>query len=144
MAQSKTDQAPDVPKDDPMVGEETLEKLNERLRGLMNKSKIMLFMKGTPDAPRCGFSRKTVAILREQDVKFEHFDILSDESVRQGKCWFYVHFNWLILRHFVTGLKDLNEWPTFPQIIVNGQFMGGLDVLTEAVKSGEFKELLTS
>ncbi|CAE6410095.1 unnamed protein product [Rhizoctonia solani] len=64
--------------------EETPEELNQRMRGLMDQSKVVLFMKGTPDAPRCGFSRQTVAILREQNVGFTHFDILTDESVRQG------------------------------------------------------------
>jgi hypothetical protein len=54
------------------------------MRGLMNQSKVVLFMKGTPNAPRCGFSRQTVAIFKEQNVDFTHFDILTDESVRQG------------------------------------------------------------
>jgi hypothetical protein len=63
---------------------ETQDELNERMKGLMTKSKTVLFMKGTPDAPRCGFSRKTVALLREQGVEFSHFDILTDESVRAG------------------------------------------------------------
>jgi glutaredoxin-related protein len=64
--------------------EETEEELNARLRRLMNQDKVVLFMKGSPDAPRCGFSRKIVALLREQNVEFKHFDILTDESVRQG------------------------------------------------------------
>ncbi|KAF8573938.1 glutaredoxin [Ramaria rubella] len=124
-AQSHTDRAPDAPTDEPMEEEETPEQLNERMRGLMNKSKVVLFMKGSPDAPRCGFSRQTVAILREQEVEFEHYDILSDEGVRQG-------------------LKVLNNWPTFPQIIVNGEFVGGLDVLKESVETGEFKEIVAA
>ena len=66
--------------------EETTEKLNARMKGIMDSDKVVLFMKGTPDAPRCGFSRQTVAILREQEVKFTHFDILQDEAVRQGAC----------------------------------------------------------
>jgi len=98
--------------------------LTKRLQELMNKGKVVLFMKGEPDAPRCGFSRQTVALLREQGVKdFAHFDILTDESVRQG-------------------LKTLNNWPTFPQLIINGEFVGGLDVVREMVDSGEFKELI--
>jgi hypothetical protein len=67
-----------------IVEEETEEKLNSRLKKLMNMDKVVLFMKGSPDSPRCGFSRKTVALLREQKVEFSHFDILEDESVRQG------------------------------------------------------------
>lgn len=89
----------------------------------MNQTKVVLFMKGNPDAPRCGFSRRIVALLRDQDVPFSHFDILSDESVR-------------------SGLKVLNNWPTFPQLIVNGEFVGGLDIVTEMVDNGEFQEIV--
>jgi hypothetical protein len=64
--------------------QETPEELETRLRRLMNQSKVVLFMKGTPDAPRCGFSRTTCALLKEQNVEFTHFDILTDEDVRQG------------------------------------------------------------
>lgn len=63
---------------------ETAEQLEERCRKLMNKSKVVLFMKGDPQTPRCGFSRKIVALLQEQKVDFTTFDILSDERVRQG------------------------------------------------------------
>jgi hypothetical protein len=63
---------------------ETTDELNARLRGLMNQSKIVLFMKGSPDVPRCGFSRKISALLKEKKIEFNHFDILTDESVRQG------------------------------------------------------------
>ena len=63
---------------------ETQEQLETRLRGLMNQSKVVLFMKGNPDTPRCGFSRKIVGMLNDQKVEFSHFDILTDESVRQG------------------------------------------------------------
>ncbi|CCO28943.1 Glutaredoxin-3 AltName: Full=Thioredoxin-like protein 2 [Rhizoctonia solani AG-1 IB] len=118
-----SDKAPEAPA--ATQKEETPEELNERMRGLMNQSKVVLFMKGTPDAPRCGFSRQTVAIFKEQNVDFTHFDILTDESVRQG-------------------LKVLNNWPTFPQIIVNGELIGGLDVLKESIESGEFQELTAS
>jgi len=125
---SKTTQSPSAPptSTDAVKGkEETQEELDTRLRGLMNKSKVVLFMKGNPDEPRCGFSRKTVALLNEQGVEFTHFDILEDESVRQG-------------------LKTLNDWPTFPQIIVKGELVGGLDIVTDMVENGEFKELLAA
>lgn len=89
----------------------------------MTKDKVVLFMKGSPDAPRCGFSRRMVNLLAEQEASYSHFDILSDDSVRQG-------------------LKTLNNWPTFPQLIVNGEFVGGLDIVQEMVENGEFKELL--
>jgi hypothetical protein len=64
--------------------EETTEELNARMRAIMDSDKVVLFIKGSPDTPRCGFSRQAVAILRENDVKFTHFDILQDEAVRQG------------------------------------------------------------
>ncbi|KIO25057.1 hypothetical protein M407DRAFT_94545 [Tulasnella calospora MUT 4182] len=129
-ALSKTDQAPAVPPTEaggaaavPATEEkkmETEEELNARMRTLMNQSKVVVFMKGVPDAPRCGFSRQTVGILREQEVEFTSFDILTDEAVRQG-------------------MKKLNDWPTFPQIIVNGELFGGLDILKESIETGEFE-----
>jgi len=102
---------------------ETAEDLEARLKALMARSKVMLFMKGTPDAPRCGFSRQTVEILRKQGVAFDYFDILTDDSVR-------------------SGLKVINEWPTFPQLIVDSEFVGGLDVIREMVNTGEFAEVV--
>ncbi|KAH9948577.1 glutaredoxin [Amylocystis lapponica] len=116
---SSTDKAPAAAP----TAEETQEQLNNRLAGLMKKDRVVLFMKGDPDAPRCGFSRRIVALLREQGVQFSHFDILTDDSVR-------------------SGLKVLNNWPTFPQLVVNGEFVGGLDIVTEMVENGELKEML--
>lgn len=89
----------------------------------MNQSDVVLFMKGDPDAPRCGFSKQTVGLLREQGIQFTHFDILQDENVRQN-------------------LKKLNDWPTFPQIIVKGELIGGLDILREMIENGEMKQLV--
>lgn len=103
--------------------QETEEQLNERCQQLMQREKVMLFMKGNPDAPKCGFSQKTVALLRQEGVRFGSFDILQDDGVRQG-------------------LKKLNDWPTFPQIIVKGELIGGLDILKEQIETGEFRELL--
>jgi len=93
------------------------------MRALMNQSKVVLFMKGNPETPRCGFSRRISALLKDQNVEFAHFDILTDENVRQG-------------------LKTLNDWPTFPQLIVNGELVGGLDIVQEMVENGEFAELV--
>ncbi|KAJ7112802.1 glutaredoxin [Mycena crocata] len=107
----------------PPPATETPEELEARLRRLMAQSRVVLFMKGVPDEPRCGFSRKLVALLRDQNVKFSTFDILRDEDVRQG-------------------LKKLNDWPTFPQLIVSGELVGGLDIVQEMVESGEFKEVV--
>lgn len=79
---SKTSLQPAPAPDGPPQDEKDLE---ARMRGLMSQSKVVLFMKGSPDAPRCGFSRQIVALLRDEKIEFSHFDILTDESVRQGK-----------------------------------------------------------
>lgn len=119
--------------------EETPEELNARIKTIIDDGgKVLLFMKGVPDAPRCGFSRQAVALLRENEVEFSHFDILSDEAVRQGEyvCCCY-------LRPSLTqnsGLKTYNNWPTFPQLLIGGEFMGGLDIMKEMVENGELKE----
>ncbi|KAJ7030250.1 glutaredoxin [Mycena alexandri] len=114
---SQTNAAPPAPQN------ETPEQLDARMHALMTQSKVVLFMKGNPEEPRCGFSRKISTLLREQGVPFSSFDILQDEDVRQG-------------------LKKLNDWPTFPQLIVNGELVGGLDIVQEMVESGEFKEIV--
>lgn len=83
------------PNGQPPKHEETEEELVTRMRGIMNENPVILFMKGAPDNPRCGFSRKAVNLLREQKVTFTHFDILEDEAVRQGDVifCFEIHFN---------------------------------------------------
>lgn len=97
--------------------------LDDRLRALVNRSKVMLFMKGLPSQPRCGFSRQICQILEEQGIAFDAFDILSDEEVRQG-------------------LKTFSDWPTYPQLYINGDLVGGLDIVKEMVESDELKDLL--
>ncbi|KAF6066453.1 Monothiol glutaredoxin-3 [Candida albicans] len=98
--------------------EESEEALNERLNKLTKAAPIMLFMKGSPSSPQCGFSRQLVAILREHQVRFGFFDILKDDSVRQG-------------------LKKFSDWPTFPQLYINGEFQGGLDIIKESIEDDE-------
>eukprot|EP00300_Choanocystis_sp_HF-7_P040672 c7180_g1_i1.p1 GENE.c7180_g1_i1~~c7180_g1_i1.p1 ORF type:complete len:351 (+),score=82.16 c7180_g1_i1:63-1115(+) len=95
------------------------DKLEQKLKDLIHQSPVMLFMKGDPTTPRCGFSRQIVDLLNGQKVKFGSFDILSDESVRQG-------------------LKDFSKWPTYPQLYINGELMGGLDLVREQIEAGEF------
>lgn len=99
--------------------------LNTRLRALVARSPVMLFMKGSPDTPRCGFSSKIVNLLREQNISFDSFDILEDPKVRQG-------------------LKDLFQWPTFPQLYSKGVLIGGLDIVQELVLANALKEELDS
>lgn len=95
-----------------MNGEQSKEALNQRLSELVKAAPVMLFMKGTPSAPQCGFSRQTVSILREKGVRYGFFNILADDEVRQG-------------------LKEFSEWPTFPQIYVSGELIGGLDIVSQ-------------
>ena len=76
----------------------------------------MLFMKGTPAAPQCGFSRQLVALLRERGVRYGFFNILADDEVRQG-------------------LKTFSDWPTFPQLYVEGELTGGLDIVKEEIEA---------
>lgn len=102
-----------TPKNEPV--EESKEELQTRLKKLISAAPVMLFMKGTPAEPKCGFSRQLVGILRENQVRFGFFDILKDNSVRQG-------------------LKEYSEWPTFPQLYVNGELQGGLDIVKESLE----------
>ncbi|CCE61274.1 hypothetical protein TPHA_0A01910 [Tetrapisispora phaffii CBS 4417] len=95
--------------------EETEEELNERLKMLTNAAPVMVFLKGTPSDPKCGFSRQIIGILRENNLRFGYFDILKDKSVRDG-------------------LKAFSDWPTFPQLYINGEFQGGLDIIKENVE----------
>lgn len=97
--------------------------LNARLRELVSRAPIMLFMKGSPEAPQCGFSKRIVAMLQEQNINFDSFDILQDEEVRQG-------------------LKQLFKWPTFPQLYSNGSLIGGLDIVKELMEGGALREEL--
>lgn len=98
--------------------------LNERIKKVIASDKIVLFMKGNEFAPQCGFSANTVAILKSVGEKFSTFDILRDMDIRQG-------------------LKDYSNWPTFPQLYVNEQLIGGNDIITEMYQSGELKEHLS-
>lgn len=97
--------------------------LKKRLQDLTSQQPIMLFMKGDRYLPKCGFSAKVVGILEELEAEFTSFDILEDEEVRQG-------------------LKEFSDWPTFPQLYVNGELLGGCDIITEMYQSGELKEVL--
>ncbi|TFB06454.1 Monothiol glutaredoxin-3 [Trichoderma ghanense] len=92
------------------------EELFKRLDDLVKAAPVMLFMKGTPSAPQCGFSRQMVGILRDHSVKYGFFNILADDDVRQG-------------------LKEYAEWPTFPQLWVDGELVGGLDIVKEELSS---------
>jgi Grx4 family monothiol glutaredoxin len=98
---------------DPVTAKEELWK---RLGELVRAAPVMLFMKGTPSAPQCGFSRQLVALLRERSIKYGFFNILADDEVRQG-------------------LKEFSDWPTFPQLYVDGELVGGLDIVRDVFLS---------
>lgn len=97
--------------------------LEDRLKALINKAKVMVFMKGDRNAPRCGFSKQLISILNETKIPYETFDILSDEEVRQG-------------------LKTYSDWPTYPQVYVNGELQGGLDIIKEMLAGDELVKVL--
>ncbi|KAH9809664.1 thioredoxin-like protein [Melampsora americana] len=108
--------------------DESEEEVFARCRKLMQQSKVVLFMKGDPQVPRCGFSQQTVKILKDLNIEFTTFDILTDDSIRQG-------------------MKKLNSWPTFPQLIIKGELVGGLDILKEMIEkngkeTSELEDLL--
>jgi Grx4 family monothiol glutaredoxin len=100
-------------------------KLLSRLQDLVKRDRVMLFMKGTPDKPKCGFSSQIVDILNSVGVTFGSFDILSDEEVRQG-------------------LKEMSKWPTYPQLYIDGDLIGGLDIVKEMQANGELQDLIKS
>ncbi|CCK71718.1 monothiol glutaredoxin GRX3 KNAG_0H03030 [Huiozyma naganishii CBS 8797] len=95
--------------------EETKEEVEAKLNKLVSAAPVMLFMKGSPSEPKCGFSRQIVGILREHQVRFGFFDILRDSTVREN-------------------LKNFSDWPTFPQLYINGEFQGGLDIIKESLE----------
>jgi len=99
------------------------EDLDTKLKRLIKAHKCMLFMKGHPDVPKCGFSKQTVAILAELKAEYGTFDILTDDEVRQG-------------------LKTFSNWPTYPQLYIDGEFVGGLDIIKEMVEAGELQSMI--
>lgn len=99
------------------------EPLEERLKKLINRSELMIFMKGDRTVPRCGFSRQLIEILNETKLPYDTFDILNDEEVRQG-------------------LKTFSNWPTYPQVYAKGNLVGGLDIIKELKESGELLSAL--
>jgi len=94
-----------------------------RIAELVGKSDVLLFMKGSPLFPHCGFSSRAVAILNHLGAEFDSVDVLQDQGVRQG-------------------IKQFSDWPTIPQLYVKGEFIGGSDIMMEMYESGELATLL--
>lgn len=101
------------------------QELSQQIDSLLKSAKIVVFMKGNADMPMCGFSANTTAILKHLGVPFKTFNILNDEEIRQG-------------------LKEHSNWPTYPQVYVNGKLIGGNDIVTEMFQSGELQEYLAN
>jgi monothiol glutaredoxin len=98
------------------------ESLRKRIDDLVKGNDVILFMKGNPQAPQCGFSARVVDVLDDVGVQYASFNILSDAEMRQG-------------------VKDYANWPTFPQLYVKGEFIGGCDIVTEMYANGELQAL---
>ena len=99
--------------------------VENRIRALVDGNEVVLFMKGSPVFPQCGFSATVVQMLSLLGVRFKGFDVLEDPEVRQG-------------------IKQLSDWPTIPQLYVKGEFVGGCDIVREMYESGELAELLST
>jgi monothiol glutaredoxin len=95
----------------------------DRIRKMVTDNQVMLFIKGTPDFPQCGFSAAVVDVLNDVGVPYAAFDVLSDPGIRQG-------------------IKDYANWPTIPQLYVKGEFIGGCDIVREMHANGELESVL--
>lgn len=95
--------------------------INTRIQDLIDQNKVLVFMKGSKLMPQCGFSNNVVQILNMLGVTYETIDVLSDPEIRQG-------------------IKDYSNWPTIPQVYVNGEFLGGSDILIDLYQKGELQE----
>ena len=99
--------------------------IKEKIQNLINDNKVCLFMKGTPDAPQCGFSMAVSNMLKILDVKFKGINVLESEQLRQG-------------------IKEFSDWPTIPQLYIKKEFVGGCDIVKEMFENGELKNFLDS
>ena len=96
-----------------------------RIDEIVKNNQVVLFMKGTPLFPQCGFSSRAVTILEHLDTPFESVDVLQDPEIRQG-------------------IKEYSDWPTIPQLYVKGEFVGGSDIMLEMFQSGELQQLVNA
>ena len=98
--------------------------INSKIKDNNSKDPVVLYMKGNPTFPQCGFSSTVVQILKHIGVNFQSYDVLQDENLREG-------------------IKSFSNWPTIPQLYVNNEFVGGCDIIREMFESGELKEYFT-
>ncbi|GBF41470.1 glutaredoxin-like protein [Leptospira ellinghausenii] len=97
------------------------QELKDKIESLIKSEKVFLFMKGTPEMPQCGFSAGVVSTLKQQGIPFGSFNVLSDMKIREG-------------------IKEYTNWPTIPQLYINGEFVGGHDITVQMAQSGELKK----
>ena len=96
--------------------------VNEKIKKLIDENEVCLFMKGTADAPQCGFSMAVSNVLKHLNVKFKGVNVLEDQKLRQG-------------------IKDFSDWPTIPQLYIKKEFIGGCDIIKEMFEKGDLKKL---
>ena len=96
--------------------------ISEKIKNLIKDNEVCLFMKGTPDAPQCGFSMAVTNVLKHLNVNFKGINVLEDENLRQG-------------------IKEFSDWPTIPQLYVKKEFVGGCDIVKEMFEKGELQKL---
>ena len=99
--------------------------IHDKIQSEINSHDVVLFMKGTPVFPQCGFSAATVGVLSHMGVQFKGINVLDDDEIRQG-------------------IKDFSDWPTIPQLYVKGEFIGGCDIVREMYETGELLEMLST
>ncbi|CCQ60978.1 Grx4 family monothiol glutaredoxin [Crocosphaera watsonii] len=97
--------------------------LKDRIDQLVNNNKILVFMKGAKLMPQCGFSNNVVQVLNSLGVSYETVDVLANEEIRQG-------------------IKEYSSWPTIPQVYINGEFIGGADIVYEMYQKGELQQMI--
>ena len=102
-----------------------MSEINQKIKDIISSNDIVLFMKGTPDAPQCGFSMATSNILKVLEVNFKGVNVLADQKLREG-------------------IKVFSDWPTIPQLYVKNEFIGGCDIVKEMYESGELTKLFES
>ena len=100
-----------------------MEEIKNTIQKFIDTDNVVLFMKGTPDFPQCGFSANAVAILNYFCVEFKSYNVLENDELRQG-------------------IKQFSDWPTIPQIYINKEFIGGFDILKDMAESGDFEQIL--
>ena len=102
-----------------------MSEIHEQIKQTVESDDVVLFMKGSPDFPQCGFSGRAIQVLRACGTQFATFDVLSDDGVRQG-------------------IKDFSNWPTIPQLYIKGEFVGGSDIILNMYEKGELQKMLSA